>query len=171
MNVFYVPALAGQIYAMPSMETQMNAVINQPGTYQGLSANYSGAGFSGMHFNFIGLDNAGFDQWVASAKAAGGTLQRADYLELEKPSQREPVRRYATVASDLYDAILNRCVDASHMCIAEMMAIDEAGGGKTARYKVGEGPLAGDQRRFVAAAACIPGSPEAGGLILSSKAQ
>ena len=53
MNSFYVPALAGQIYAMPGMETKLHAVMNQAGTSVGFSANYSGAGFSGMHFAFI----------------------------------------------------------------------------------------------------------------------
>jgi cytochrome o ubiquinol oxidase subunit 2 len=41
----------------------------------------------------------------------GGALTRASYLQLEKPSEREPVRHYAKVDADLYDAILNRCVD------------------------------------------------------------
>src|SRR3569832_1873011 len=93
MNSFYIPALAGQIYAMPGMDTTLNAVINKPGEYEGFSANYSGAGFSGMHFNFQGLDDKGFDAWVAQAKSAGGSLGRAEYLQLEKPSQSEPVRR------------------------------------------------------------------------------
>src|SRR5262249_44181309 len=60
MNSFYIPALAGQIYAMPGMETSLHAVINKEGTYRGFSANYSGAGFSGMRFAFEGLTNDGF---------------------------------------------------------------------------------------------------------------
>ncbi len=36
MNSFFIPALAGQIYAMPSMETKLHAVINRPGEYDGL---------------------------------------------------------------------------------------------------------------------------------------
>ncbi len=120
MNAFYVPALAGMIYAMPSMETRLNAIINQPGDYQGLSANYSGAGFSDMHFVFRGLSDGDFVQWVNKARASPDSLQRADYLQLERPSQREPVRRYATVAPDLYDAILNRCVDVTQSCIGQM---------------------------------------------------
>ncbi len=92
------------------------------------SANYSGAGFSGMHFNFHGLDDKGFDAWIASAKSAGGSLGRAEYLQLEKPSQNEPVRRYGTVDSDLYRLILNMCVETGKMCQSEMMAIDAKGG-------------------------------------------
>src|SRR3984893_134077 len=71
MNSFYVPALAGQIYAMPGMQTQLNAVMNRPGEYDGFSANYSGAGFSGMHFEFRGVTADEFRKWVQSAKAGG----------------------------------------------------------------------------------------------------
>ncbi|TPN23614.1 ubiquinol oxidase subunit II [Mesorhizobium sp. B2-3-3] len=128
MNSFYIPALAGQIYAMPGMETKLHAVINQPGTYSGFSANYSGAGFSGMRFAFHGLSDQAFDQWVAQAKTASAALNRDSYLELEKPSENEPVRHYASVASDLYGAILNLCVERGKMCMNEMMSIDAKGG-------------------------------------------
>ncbi len=46
MNSFYIPALAGQIYAMPAMQTKLHAVINEAGVYDGFSANFSGDGFS-----------------------------------------------------------------------------------------------------------------------------
>jgi cytochrome o ubiquinol oxidase subunit II len=128
MNSFYIPALAGQIYAMPGMETKLHAVVNRAGRYRGFSANYSGAGFSGMHFAFQGLDEKGFEDWVAKAKSAGGTLGRAEYLQLEKPSQNEPVRRWGTIDPDLYRLILNMCVETGKMCQSEMMAIDAKGG-------------------------------------------
>ena len=128
MNSFYIPALAGQIYAMPGMETSLHAVINHAGVYKGFSANYSGAGFSGMHFTFHGLDDKGFDAWVAQAKSGAGSLGRAEYLQLEKPSENEPVRRWGTVDSDLYRLILNMCVETGKMCQSEMMAIDAKGG-------------------------------------------
>jgi len=110
MNSFFVPALAGQIYAMPGMQTQLNAVINKQGDYEGFSANYSGAGFSGMRFKFRGLSPGEFEQWVQSAKTADRKLDPQSYLQLQKPSEREPVRRYSLVATSLYDSILNQCV-------------------------------------------------------------
>lgn len=124
MNSFYIPALAGQIYAMPGMETQLHAVMNKPGNYEGFSANYSGAGFSQMRFRFHGVDEAGFDAWVQKNRDSGNTLDRASYLKLESPSVREPVRYYGKVDPELYHAILNRCVDTSKMCMDKMMAID-----------------------------------------------
>jgi cytochrome o ubiquinol oxidase subunit 2 len=110
MNSFFVPALAGQIYAMPGMQTQLNAVINEPGDYEGFSANYSGAGFSGMHFKFRGMSAGDFHQWVQSAKTTRRELNSESYMQLEKPSEREPVRRYSLVDTGLYDAILSQCV-------------------------------------------------------------
>ncbi|MFC4298452.1 ubiquinol oxidase subunit II [Castellaniella hirudinis] len=121
MNSFFIPALAGQIYAMPGMQTMLHAVINAPGEYEGMSANYSGAGFSGMHFRFHGLDQAGFDAWVAKNRAAGGVLDRAGYLDLEQPSENDPVRRWATVDPDLYRLILNRCVRPGSTCMSDLM--------------------------------------------------
>jgi cytochrome o ubiquinol oxidase subunit 2 len=110
MNSFYIPALAGQIYAMPGMQTELSAVINQAGEYEGFSANYSGAGFSGMRFKFRGVSQNEFDHWVQTVRADGQSLGNDDYMQLEKPSEREPVHRYSTVANGLYDAILNQCV-------------------------------------------------------------
>ena len=71
MNSFFIPALAGQVYAMPGMQTQLHAVINEEGAYNGFSANYSGSGFSRMNFAFHGLTQQGFDQWVSKVKAEG----------------------------------------------------------------------------------------------------
>lgn len=129
MNSFYIPALAGQIMAMPAMETQLFAVINKPGDYQGISANYSGAGFSGMNFQFLGKSEADFQRWIQDVKSGGGSLTREQYQQtLAQPSSNVPVMHYAQVAPDLYSAILNRCVDSSKICVNKMMAIDAQGG-------------------------------------------
>lgn len=137
MNAFFVPSLAGMVYAMPGMETKLHAVINRAGVYDGISANYSGEGFSGMRFKFHGMDNAEFDRWVAQAKADGKELSRDLYLKLEQPSSHEPVRHFASVAPGLYDAVLNRCVEPNRMCMRDMMAIDAQGGqGKPGAFNV-----------------------------------
>ncbi|WP_207553703.1 COX aromatic rich motif-containing protein, partial [Teichococcus deserti] len=117
----------------------------------------------------------GFDAWVAQNKAAGGTLDRAGYLELERPSVRDPVRRFASLDPELFTAVLNRCVDSAKMCTSEMMRIDAAGGlgpagllnvsaleyDKTQRRGAGA-PAAAAQRnttqRFVLAL-CTPADP------------
>src|SRR5260370_1997305 len=107
---------------------EWDAVNKKAGVCQGFSANYSGAGFSGMGFAFHGVADADFDKWVAAAKAGGGALVRPVYLQLERPGENEPVRRYASVDATLFNAILNMCVEPNKMCISEMSAIDAKGG-------------------------------------------
>ncbi|MDH4450477.1 MAG: ubiquinol oxidase subunit II [Rhodoferax sp.] len=128
MNAFYVPDLAGMIYAMPGMQTELNAVINRPGVFKGMSSHYSGAGFSGMTFKFHGLSKDDFAAWVHTAKTQGNALDRAAYRKLVKPSERDPVQRFASVEAGLYEKVLNRCVEDGTMCMHHMMAIDERGG-------------------------------------------
>ncbi len=151
MNSLFIPALAGQIYAMPGMQTQLHAVINRPGVYDGFSANYSGNGFSQMRFKFQGLQGEGFDRWVADVRQSAARLDRAAYLKLEQPSVAHPVERYASVDGDLFDAAVNRCVDRSKMCMADMMAIDAAGGGgKAGLASLTRQPWRGTERNIVA---------------------
>jgi cytochrome o ubiquinol oxidase subunit II len=124
MNAFYVPELAGMIYAMPGMQTSLNAVQNKPIQSVGFSANYSGAGYSDMRFSYRGVPQGDFDGWVQSIKSGGGDLTRANYLTLEKPSIKEPVHRYAAVDNDLFYRVLNRCVADGVVCMDKMMQQD-----------------------------------------------
>ncbi len=151
MNSFFVPALAGQIYAMPGMQTQLHAVINQAGNYEGFSANYSGHGFSHMRFRFAGMSGTDFDQWIAQVRSSGAALGREEYLQLEQPSEREPVRHYASTATDLFDAIVNLCVEPTKMCMRDMMAIDARGGlGLAGVYNVSRLSYDSERRRGTA---------------------
>lgn len=128
MNSFYIPALAGQIYAMPGMETKLHGVFNETGDFIGFSANYSGAGFSNMRFAVKSLSASAFDEWVAKARSGNPDLDRLAYLKLERPSEKEPVRRFAAVDPQLFDAVVNMCVEPGKMCMHDMMSIDARGG-------------------------------------------
>ncbi len=128
MNSFYIPALVGQIYAMPGMETTLHGVINRPGDFEGFSANYSGAGFSGMRFRFRGLAERDFDSWVGQLRQAQEGLDRGGFLALQAPSENVPVRHFSRVDPDLFSAIVNMCVEPGRMCMHDMMSIDARGG-------------------------------------------
>jgi cytochrome o ubiquinol oxidase subunit 2 len=124
MNSFYIPALAGQVYSMPGMQTTLNAVLNETGEFEGFSANYSGAGFSDMRFSYQGVTAEDFERWVQATKADKGVLDRAEYRQLEKPSQDVPARQYGSVAPGLFDRIVERCVDPEAVCMGEMATAD-----------------------------------------------
>ncbi|MEG8099433.1 ubiquinol oxidase subunit II [Candidatus Liberibacter brunswickensis] len=129
MNSFYIPGLAGQIYAMAGMETKLHAVMNKVGLYSGFSANYSGKGFSHMHFKFYGKLEKEFEKWVSKVKCKGVALDRKRYLLLEKPSVDNPVSYFSSIENGMYHDILNFCVNPGKICMDEMMSIDAMGGG------------------------------------------
>ncbi|VWX48793.1 ubiquinol oxidase subunit II [Novosphingobium sp. 9U] len=121
MNTFYAPTLAGMIYTMPGMRSTLHAVLNKPGHYRGMSGNYSGAGFSYMNFTLEGVDQQGFDAWVARAKGAGQALDTARFIELEKPSEKVPPMLFSGVAPGLFDRVYNRCVKPGTPCMSQTM--------------------------------------------------
>lgn len=129
MNTFYAPTLAGMIYTMPGMQSSLHAVLERPVESFGLSANYSGAGFSDMRFKLRGLAPAEFERWVAGAQGSGRALDLAAYRRLAQPSEKVPVIRFARVEGDLYRRILERCVEPGTPCMSEIMARDRAAGG------------------------------------------
>ncbi len=128
MNSFFVPALAGQIYAMPGMQTVLHAVANRPGNFEGFSANYSGAGFSNMRFRFHAMDQAGFDRWVAKVRASGAGLDRAAYVKLEQPSEKVPPMHFGRVDPAMFHAALNMCAQPGKRCMDAVMMTDARGG-------------------------------------------
>lgn len=129
MNSFHVPALGSTVRVLPGTESQLDAVISQPGTYVGRSGHYSGAGFAGMQFRLLGLDDKEYDAWVEKVRRSGnGPLTRADYLKLAQPSVHENVREYASVDPGLYQRIRLRCVEEDRMCSDMILAIDAQGG-------------------------------------------
>ncbi|WP_241133011.1 ubiquinol oxidase subunit II [Achromobacter insuavis] len=119
MNSFFIPQLGSQIYSMAGMETKLHLNAREPGTYAGISANYSGAGFSGMRFKAIATSQEGFDNWVKEAKASGTSLTPAVYQELTKRSERNPVVKYASVPPSMFDYILGSTM-------SKMAGVDDA---------------------------------------------
>jgi len=106
MNSFFVPQLAGQIYTMAGMTTALNLLADHPGEYAGMSAQFSGDGFSGMRFTVESLPEGAFGQWVSTTKNDGPVLDRHGYDELSKPSKYVAPFTYRAVDSGLFDRIV-----------------------------------------------------------------
>jgi cytochrome o ubiquinol oxidase subunit 2 len=106
MNSFFVPQLAGQIYTMAKMVTRLNLQADHPGTYRGMSANYSGAGFSDMYFAVDVVADEKFAQWLSATRSAGPVLDAQSYSALVKPSQAIAPFTYRAAAPDLFNTIL-----------------------------------------------------------------
>ncbi|WP_342250987.1 ubiquinol oxidase subunit II [Sphingomonas sp. OTU376] len=123
-NTFFAPTLAGMIYAMPTMKSELHAVLNKAGDSWGYSGNYTGAGYSDMRFKLRGIDKAGFEKWVAEAKASGKALDTATYLTLARPSAKVPVMRFSAPMPGLFDKIVNQCVAPGTPCMVDVMRSD-----------------------------------------------
>jgi cytochrome o ubiquinol oxidase subunit 2 len=105
-NVFFVPQFGTMIYTMPRMTTRLNLQADKPGTYDGLSAHYSGEGFSGMGFKVHAVPPAQFAAWAQGARGNAQALDGAAYADLAKPSSYVKPHGFGSVAPGLFEAIV-----------------------------------------------------------------
>jgi cytochrome o ubiquinol oxidase subunit 2 len=127
MNSFFVPQLGGQIYAMAGMVTRLHLQADHAGTYRGMSANYSGAGFSDMYFNVDAVPTERFAQWMAATRTTGPMLDAQSYAALAKPSQAVASFSYRAVAPGLFSGILNfefPSKDPSQLAFRDLQRVD-----------------------------------------------
>jgi cytochrome o ubiquinol oxidase subunit 2 len=106
MNSFFVPQLGSQIYTMAGMVTHLHLQADHSGTYRGFSAQFSGEGFSDMHFDADAVTNEKFAQWLDSVRSAGPELDAKAYADLAKPSASVAPFTYRSVAPGLFANIL-----------------------------------------------------------------
>jgi cytochrome o ubiquinol oxidase subunit 2 len=107
MNSFFVPQLGSQIYTMAGMTSQLHLQADRAGTYRGLSAQYSGAGFADMHFVVRAVSADDYARWVTDTRAVGPSLDKPAYVDLAKPSQDVAPAIYGAVDPGLFDAIVS----------------------------------------------------------------
>ena len=106
MNSFFVPQLGSQIYTMSGMTTRLHLQADHPGTYQGISAQFSGQGFSDMRFDVDAVDSQKFDEWVATVRGEPDSLDAKAYAALARPGTVLKPVSYSSVAPGLFDAIV-----------------------------------------------------------------
>lgn len=91
MTSFFVPQLGSMIYSMAGMETQLHLLARKPGVYRGEAAQYTGPGFSGMHFRTVALPQEQFQSWVENVRTGGSQFAAKDDM-----LNQETYRRYST---------------------------------------------------------------------------
>jgi cytochrome o ubiquinol oxidase subunit II len=107
MNSFFVPQLGSQIYTMAGMTSQVNLQADTPGSYRGLSAQFSGAGFADMAFEVHAMAAPEYARWIAESQAAGAALDRTGYLELAKPSSNTRPAVFKLTDPGLFESIVD----------------------------------------------------------------
>jgi len=106
MNSMEMPQLAGQIYAMPGMQTKLHIMASEKGVYRGFGANYTGDGFAGMVF-WVHVDTKQqFAQWVKSVQKSPYRLTMSAYRQLAKPSKDSRAKSFSATADNLFNKVI-----------------------------------------------------------------
>ncbi|WHZ11163.1 MAG: Cytochrome O ubiquinol oxidase subunit II [Burkholderiaceae bacterium] len=92
MQSFFIPALAGQIYAMGGMVTQLNLEAAKPGRFLGENTMYNGNGFHQQKFAAVAMTPAEFDAWVQKVRGTGVHLDAAALKALATPGTKAQLR-------------------------------------------------------------------------------
>jgi cytochrome o ubiquinol oxidase subunit II len=108
MNSFFVPQLGSMIATMNGMVTQLYLEAGHVGNFYGESAQFSGDGFSDMHFTLRAVPKDAFAQWVATARQAPTGLDRPGYIALSQESQNVRPFTYRSVAPGLFQAVVTQ---------------------------------------------------------------
>jgi cytochrome o ubiquinol oxidase subunit 2 len=107
MQSFFVPRLAGQIYAMPGMTTQLNLAAYSAGQFAGENTQFNGKGFQKQHFRVMALEDKEFLQWVGQAQTSS-TLDEAALARIRLPSGVERALTFSSAPPDLFEQTLHQ---------------------------------------------------------------
>lgn len=117
MQSFFVPQLAGQIYAMAGMTTQLNLAASRPGVFRGENAQFNGMGFQNQKFPVRAEADDGYRAFVDRARATGSALDMAAFKTLSARSVQATPSQFGTVSPDLFRAIV--AMNDPNMCAPE----------------------------------------------------
>jgi cytochrome o ubiquinol oxidase subunit II len=114
MNSFWIPSLAGQIYAMTGMSTKLHVMADAPGDFPGQAGEINGKGFSTMKFIARASTKEDFDKWIGEVRMSSKTLNRGVYDELSEPSLNMPITFYGSYSDNLYHDIIMKFMPSMH---------------------------------------------------------
>jgi cytochrome o ubiquinol oxidase subunit II len=106
MNSFFVPQFGSQIYTMAGMTTRLHLQADHEGSYRGMSAQFSGDGFSDMRFNVEALPADKYSEWIEATRSVGPALNITTYAELAKPSAAVTPFTYRAVTPGLFNSVM-----------------------------------------------------------------
>ncbi|TCR96368.1 ubiquinol oxidase subunit II [Rhizobium sp. BK418] len=109
-NAFFVPRLGSMIYAMPGMVSQLHLQADHPETMWGISAQFSGDGFSDMQFDVSSLPTADFTSWFDRIRSGEAILDRDSFKALMQQSQRVEQATYRVQDPGLFDDIVRQAI-------------------------------------------------------------
>ena len=107
MQSLMIPSLAGQIYAMAGMRTQLNLVANRQGRFLGENTQYNGEGFQKQSFPADVMSPARFQEWAAQVRATAPPLDAARYAQLTRRAAQDKPLAFGSVEPGLFAKVIN----------------------------------------------------------------
>lgn len=108
MQSLLVPQLAGQIYAMSGMTTELNLAADRPGVFRGENTQFNGKGFQQQKFSVVSLAPADYESWLARVRATGRPLDADAYRQLFVQSAEPAPILFSSAPADLFEQVLAR---------------------------------------------------------------
>ncbi|HKH02963.1 MAG TPA: ubiquinol oxidase subunit II [Bradyrhizobium sp.] len=105
MNAFFIPQLGSMIYTMNGMVTRLQLRADNEGSYQGLSAHFSGDGFPDMLFDVHVISQLAFPEWVSGIAGSDQVLNEDSYKKLSQQTIESAKLTYRLDDPTLFDAI------------------------------------------------------------------
>ncbi|MBU2755036.1 ubiquinol oxidase subunit II [Acidithiobacillus sp. CV18-2] len=105
---FFVPQLIGMIDVMPGMRTKDALMSDHLGSYQGIAADYCGAGMSWMLFKTHVVSKADFDRWTQMMENNPDTMSYQQFNRFAEPyiNVHEKTPAWGRVEPGLFDHVM-----------------------------------------------------------------
>jgi cytochrome o ubiquinol oxidase subunit 2 len=106
MQSLLLPQLAGQIYAMAGMSTQLNFRADRPGRFRGENTQYDGAGFQDQGFAVLARPPGDFQTWARHVRRSAPPFTDSVYQALLSRSVEPAPRMFSAPPPGLYRRML-----------------------------------------------------------------
>jgi len=108
MTSFFIPQLGSQMYAMAGMQTKLNLIANEKGTFTGQNQEFSGHGYETMFFKAKSLSENEFIQWVKEVRKEGVPLDNKTFNALIQPTDDETIHYYTKISPNIFDNLIKK---------------------------------------------------------------
>jgi cytochrome o ubiquinol oxidase subunit 2 len=111
MNTFFIPQLGSMIYAMNGMESRLNLMAEQSGTFLGESNMIDGDGYPDMRFTVEAVPQEGFTAWIDQTRSGGGAALTAQaYRDLAKQHVVSRPMAFSDVEEGLFHKVTTQAI-------------------------------------------------------------
>jgi cytochrome o ubiquinol oxidase subunit 2 len=115
MQSLFMPRIAGQIYAMDGMTTQLNFEVSKPGAYLGENTQYNGDGFARDKFLIEAVSATAFSKWVAQSQRNPATFDDRAYQSLSRQSVLASPLTFGHLEPDLFMRIVAQRISPGYL--------------------------------------------------------